>query len=141
MDLSHRKAVKTVTFTDQSGKPLAGRRIRIRQKEHAFLFGCGGFDFIPYVSKGDIEYKRVTDSWLKAPSGYIREDNSPKPSYEMLKGLVKREWWTDTEITTDENGRAGVEAFKGQYSIVSDNLHADTDFVDNSEQTVVLDAV
>ncbi len=402
MDLSHRKAVKTVTFTDQSGKPLAGRRISIRQKEHAFLFGCGGFDFIPYVSKGDREYKQVTDSWLeifnyatlpfywgnyepeegrtdfdsimktaaylkdkgvkvkghplcwhtecakwlmdydndtilkkqleridrevsgyagiidmwdvinevvimpifdkydnavtrickdkgrvglikevfarahesnpdallllndfnttidyeilidgclnagvpigaigiqshqhqgywgrekleevlerfshfglsihftentlisgdimpayiedlndwqvdewpttpegeerqareieemyrilfanphveaitswdyrdggwlKAPSGYIREDNSLKPSYEMLKGLVKKEWWTDTEITTDENGRAGVEAFKGQYSIDSDNLHADTDFVDNSEQTVVLDAV
>ena len=27
-------------------------------------------------------------AWLKAPSGYVREDNSKKPSYEMLRRIV-----------------------------------------------------
>ena len=56
-------------------------------------------------------------AWLKAPSGVVREDFSRKPSFDMLKKLIKEEWWTDTVITTDENGFAEVEAFKGDYEI------------------------
>ena len=32
-----------------------------------------------------------------------RKDNSRKPSYEMLKRLTHEEWWTDTELITDDN--------------------------------------
>ena len=32
--------------------------------------------------------------WLKAPSGLIRQDCSPKPAYEELRKLIKEEWWT-----------------------------------------------
>ncbi len=56
-------------------------------------------------------------AWLKAPSGVIREDNSLKPAYHMLKKLIKEEWWTDVEICTDENGYVDVEGFKGDYII------------------------
>jgi GH35 family endo-1,4-beta-xylanase len=56
-------------------------------------------------------------AWLNAPSGYIRKDNTPKPSYHMLKNLVRDEWWTDTVIKTDSNGNAVVEAFKGDYCL------------------------
>ncbi|MCR5002455.1 MAG: endo-1,4-beta-xylanase [Lachnospiraceae bacterium] len=65
MDISHRKISKRIRFTDASGNPITGREISIKQKNHAFLFGCGGFDFIPYVMKGEEEYKQVTDSWLE----------------------------------------------------------------------------
>ncbi len=65
MDISHRKVSKRIRFTDASGNPITGREISIKQKNHAFLFGCGGFDFIPYVMKGEEEYKQVTDSWLE----------------------------------------------------------------------------
>lgn len=61
-------------------------------------------------------------AWLGAPSGFIRKDNSPKPSYDMLKKLIHEEWWTDTEIVTDENGYAEVEAFKGEYVITVDGV-------------------
>ncbi len=54
-------------------------------------------------------------AWLKAPSGVIREDNSLKPAYHMLKKLIKEEWWTDVEVCTDENGYVDVEGFKGDY--------------------------
>ena len=47
----------------------------------------------------------------------IRKDNSRKPSFEMLKRLTHEEWWTNTEVVTDANGMATVEAFKGDYEI------------------------
>ncbi|SDB25027.1 endo-1,4-beta-xylanase [Butyrivibrio sp. INlla16] len=77
-------------------------------------------------------------AWLKAPSGYIRLDNSKKPSFEMLKKLVKQEWWTDTAVTTDENGCAAVEAFKGNYTISCGEDSVDARLVDDEEITVVL---
>ena len=77
-------------------------------------------------------------AWLNAPSGYVRKDNSLKPSYKMLQKLVRQEWWTDTEVTTDENGRADVEAFKGEYSISCDGLSADASLTSDEGQTIVL---
>ncbi len=77
-------------------------------------------------------------AWLNAPSGYVRKDNSKKPSYEMLKKLVKEEWWTDTTIKTDADGRAMIDVFKGDYRIVSNGMEAEANFVDDKEQVVVL---
>ncbi|MCR5058665.1 MAG: endo-1,4-beta-xylanase [Clostridiales bacterium] len=77
-------------------------------------------------------------AWLKAPSGFVRTDNSRKPSYEMLKKLVKEEWWTDTTVRTDENGFAYVEAFKGDYQISSGNGNAKLSLLDDTEQEVAL---
>ena len=77
-------------------------------------------------------------AWLGAPSGYIRKDNSLKPSYEMLQKLVRQEWWTDTEVTTDANGRADVEAFKGEYIISCDGLSADVSLTSDEGQTIIM---
>lgn len=54
-------------------------------------------------------------AWLGAPSGLIRRDNSVKPAYERLKKLIREEWWTDTFVTTDENGFATFEGVLGDY--------------------------
>lgn len=59
-------------------------------------------------------------AWLGAPSGFVRKDNSRKPSYEILKKLTHEEWWTDTSVVTNDDGVASVEAFKGEYKIVID---------------------
>ena len=77
-------------------------------------------------------------AWLKAPSGYIRLDNSLKPSYKMLKNLVRNEWWTDTEVMTDAEGYANVEAFKGEYSISCDGASANTELNNNNSLILVL---
>ncbi len=76
-------------------------------------------------------------AWLKAPSGFIRTDNSLKPSYNMLKKLVKEEWWTDTTVRTDENGRALVEAFKGDYLFGNDSGSAEAQLSDDSETVII----
>ncbi|MBE5828373.1 MAG: 1,4-beta-xylanase [Butyrivibrio sp.] len=77
-------------------------------------------------------------AWLKAPSGFVRLDGTKKPSFEMLKKLVKEEWWTDTVVRTDENGWAGVEAFKGDYELSCNGTCAKEKFADDKETVVTL---
>ena len=75
-------------------------------------------------------------AWLKAPSGFIRLDNSLKPSYKMLKKLVKEEWWTDTVVTTDAEGYAEIDAFKGDYSISVDGNETAVSLTDDSIEKI-----
>jgi len=65
MDISHRKVTKKIIFKDSEGKALANTPVNIKQQKHSFLFGCGAFDFIPYVLNGDEEHRQITDSWLE----------------------------------------------------------------------------
>ncbi len=71
-------------------------------------------------------------AWLKAPAGFLRLDNSEKPSYEMLRKLVGEEWHTNITAVTDSEGRVTVEGFKGDYCVSADGakgkfvLHDDT---------------
>lgn len=58
-------------------------------------------------------------AWLNAPSGVIRKDGSLKPSYKRLYHLIKEEWHTAMELTTDANGCIEVEGFKGEYELSS----------------------
>ncbi len=77
-------------------------------------------------------------SWLKAPSGFIRLDNSLKPSYKMLKKLIRQEWWTDTDVTTDSEGYAGLEAFKGQYRFEAKEGICESVLNDDEDMCVIL---
>ncbi|MBR4718802.1 MAG: endo-1,4-beta-xylanase [Lachnospiraceae bacterium] len=72
-------------------------------------------------------------AWLGAPCGIIRKDNSLKPAYEMLRDLTHKEWWTDTEVVTDEEGYVTVEAFKGSYRLSADGKSVEAELVDDSE--------
>ena len=65
-----------------------------------------------------ITYWGITDAgaWLGAPIGLVREDGTPKPSYDALRRLVKDEWWlAPTTLRTDERGQARVRGFRGDY--------------------------
>jgi GH35 family endo-1,4-beta-xylanase len=77
-------------------------------------------------------------SWLKAPSGFIRLDNSLKPSYKMLKKLIRQEWWTDTDVTTDSEGYAGLEAFKGQYRFEAKEGICESVLNDDEDMCIIL---
>ena len=77
-------------------------------------------------------------AWLKAPSGFIRKDNSLKPSYKMLKKLVKEEWWTDISVKTDSQGSACIEAFKGEYCLNADGKELAVNLTDNETISVTL---
>ena len=67
----------------------------------------------------------VDGCWLKAPSGFLRTDNSEKPSYHTLMNLIHGEWETHKTLTTDEQGFISFKGFKGKYSLRSRNGCAD----------------
>ncbi len=77
-------------------------------------------------------------AWLNAPSGFIRRDKTTKPSYDMLKKLIKDEWFTDTTVKTDADGWALVNAFKGTYSIEAEGKNATAEFNDDTEAVIAL---
>lgn len=57
-------------------------------------------------------------AWLGAPAGFIRKDNSPKPAYEVLKKLIKGDWYTNVSTKTDDTGMVSIEGFLGDYEIL-----------------------
>jgi endo-1,4-beta-xylanase len=79
-----------------------------------------------------ITYWGITDAdaWLGAPIGLVRADGTPKPAYEVLRRLVKEEWWlAPTTMRTDERGQVQVRGFRGEYRV--DVGGSTTDFTIN----------
>ncbi|HOB73332.1 MAG TPA: endo-1,4-beta-xylanase [Phycisphaerae bacterium] len=56
-------------------------------------------------------------AWQQAPAGFLRKDMTPKPAYDVLRGLIKGKWWTTTEVTVGDGGRASFRGFFGDYRI------------------------
>lgn len=56
-------------------------------------------------------------AWLHAPSGLVREDNSPKPAYHELQRLIHEEWHTEGTLQSDAQGIAKLEGYKGEYAV------------------------
>jgi endo-1,4-beta-xylanase len=46
----HRLGRVEVRLLGPDGAPLVGRTVRVEQRRHAFLFGCTGFELIPYAN-------------------------------------------------------------------------------------------
>jgi endo-1,4-beta-xylanase len=59
------------------------------------------------------------NAWQQAPAGLVRDDMTPKPAYEELEHLIKGEWWTQAEVTTDAAGAARFRGFLGEYEVSS----------------------
>ena len=49
--------------------------------------------------------------------GLLRFDLTPKPAYYTIKNLIQNKWHTETEITADNEGRAGFKGFYGEYDV------------------------
>ena len=57
-------------------------------------------------------------SWLGAPAGLVRSDGTRKPGYDVLRRLVREEWWLPpSDVVTDVGGRIVVEGFAGDYAL------------------------
>jgi len=67
-------------------------------------FGTGSEDYFAHA-------------WMQAPAGLLRKDMSPKPAYNVLKTLIKEQWWTETSLTTDASGTATFRGFYGEYEL------------------------
>jgi len=57
------------------------------------------------------------NSWLHAPAGLLRVDNSEKPAYKALLAKIHNDWRTELVARTDANGCIKLEGFKGGYEV------------------------
>jgi endo-1,4-beta-xylanase len=46
-----RTTTATVTILGENNKPLVNQEVTVSQKDHRFLFGCNGFDFVPLANQ------------------------------------------------------------------------------------------
>ena len=76
--------------------------------------------------------------WLKAPSGFVHEDNSIKPSYEALKQLIHGDWETHEVLTADAGGFISFTGFKGDYSVQADAGNARFTLNNNLSEKLIL---
>jgi GH35 family endo-1,4-beta-xylanase len=53
-------------------------------------------------------------AWQRAAAGLVRADMSPKPVYDRLQALIKRDWWTRVNGRTDAQGAFALRAFTGR---------------------------
>ncbi len=93
---------------------------------------------VAHPSVEAITYWGITDAdaWLGAPIGLVRADGTPKPAYDVLRRLVKEEWWlAPTTLRTDERGQVQVRGFRGEYRV--DVRGAATAFTIGDEQSEV----
>jgi endo-1,4-beta-xylanase len=75
---------------------------------------------VAHPSVQAVTYWGLSDegAWLGAPAGIVRTDGTPKPAYDALRNLVKREWWLPpTTLRTDHAGRVEVRGFLGDYRL------------------------
>lgn len=61
-------------------------------------------------------------------AGLMRNDMSRKPAFHVLDELIHREWHTEANITTDENGIAYFRGFYGDYTIKVGGISAERRF-------------
>ena len=67
------------------------------ERHYRSLFGHPAVESITYWGFTD------AGAWLGAPSGLVRVDGSPKPSYGVLDRLIRDAWWTaPTRVRTDD---------------------------------------
>jgi len=58
------------------------------------------------------------DAWLHAPAGFLRIENSEKPSYKALREKIETEWRTNFTSRSDNEGICSIEGFMGCYEVM-----------------------
>ncbi len=76
--------------------------------------------------------------WLKAPSGFVHEDNTLKPSYTALQNLIHGAWETHETLHTDADGRLTLTGFKGSYTLTTAQGKAKVTLTDSKDETVTV---
>jgi endo-1,4-beta-xylanase len=67
--LRHRTAEATLTVRGPDGAPLADSEVTVAQVRHRFLFGCIGFDLVPFANGGTAEVPGSAFGGAAAPAG------------------------------------------------------------------------
>jgi len=58
-------------------------------------------------------------AWQGAAAGWLRKDMSSKPVYDRLRALIKGEWWTKAEGSTNAHGEFSARLFFGTHRLTT----------------------
>jgi endo-1,4-beta-xylanase len=78
---------------------------------YTMLYSCPAVKAITWWDVSD------KNAWMSAPSGLLRADMTLKPSYEVLRQLIKEQWWTDVAGATDSAGVFTTRATLGTHRV------------------------
>lgn len=56
-------------------------------------------------------------AWQRAPAGWLRRDMTPKPVYERLHQLIRRDWWTRLKAAPNAQGQVSLRAIHGTHRV------------------------
>lgn len=57
-------------------------------------------------------------AWKNVSAGLVRKDMTPKPAYDVLLRLIKKDWWTrEIKTATDAQGKVTFRGFLGDYQL------------------------
>lgn len=92
------------------------------ERHYRTLFGHPAVASITYWGLPD------RGAWLGAPAGLVRLDGTPKPGYDVLRRLIREEWWTPaTTARTDADGWMPLTGTLGRYRIAAEDREAHVD--------------
>jgi len=95
--------------TTAGGEKRQAREVR---EFYRVLFSHPAVEAITWWDLADL------GAWQGAPAGLVRKDMSPKPAYEALMQLIKKDWWTGPlTLTADAAGRVRFRGFLGSYAV------------------------
>lgn len=61
-----------------------------------------------------------TDTWANPGANFYDSNWNPTPARQAFLDLVYDEWWTEEDLSTNNEGVASVSGFKGKYLITVD---------------------
>jgi len=78
--------------------------------------------------------------WLHAPAGLLSKDHLPKPAYNALLQLIKKDWWlAPTRLVTDASGQFSFSGFLGDYQVSLGNEKTILSLKEKGEARVSID--
>ena len=77
-------------------------------------------------------------AWLHAPSGFVREDNTEKPSYHALRSLIHDTWETHEQLVTDDDGYVTFTGFKGGYNLTTEGKTVSMELTEDVQKTMTI---
>ncbi len=112
---AHRKATARIKFTDKAGAPLSDADVKVKLKNHKFLFGVGAYDFLPPDEIDTEEGKSLADYIIEyeGQRAFLLADGDSSGTGEALV-------FTQKDIRevqpTDDDPTPDVLMFIGRFS-------------------------
>ena len=84
------------------------------QNVYRLWFSHPNVEMINWWNLADGTAAPKENKWLP---GLLREDLSPKPAFEVLQNLIRKEWWTTIQTNSGSNTSFKLQGFYGDYQL------------------------